>query len=52
MRPLRKILLVRTNPLKARTGTSPPLGCLHLAGAVREWLDPQWALPQMRYFGP
>jgi len=39
VKPLRKILLVRTNPLKARTGTSPPLGCLHLAGAVRHWLD-------------
>jgi len=41
VKPLRKILLVRTNPLRARTGTSPPLGCLYLASAVREWLDPK-----------
>ncbi len=41
MKPLRKILLVRTNPIRARTGTSPPLGCLYLASAVREWLDPK-----------
>ena len=41
MKPLKKILLVRTNPVKARTGTSPPLGCLYLASAVREWLDPK-----------
>jgi protease-4 len=21
-------------------------------GPLQEWLDPQWGLPQMRYFGP
>ncbi len=37
MKPLRRILLVRTNPWKPRTGASPPLGCLYLASAVRRW---------------
>ncbi len=41
MKPLSKILLVRTNPIRARSGTSPPLGCLYLASAVHEWLDPK-----------
>lgn len=41
MNPLRRILLVRTNPWKPRTGASPPLGLLYLASAVREWLDPR-----------
>jgi radical SAM superfamily enzyme YgiQ (UPF0313 family) len=41
VKPLKKILLVRTNPIRPRTGTGPPLGCLHLAGAVRQWLDPK-----------
>jgi len=40
MNPVRRLLLVRTNPWRPRTGDSPPLGCLHLASAVRKWLDP------------
>ncbi|MBW2534929.1 MAG: cobalamin-dependent protein, partial [Deltaproteobacteria bacterium] len=40
MRALSRLLLVRTNPWKPRTGPYPPLGCLHLASAVRAWLDP------------
>ena len=41
MNSLKKILLVRTNPIRPRTGTGPPLGCLYLASAVRKWLDPK-----------
>ena len=41
MRPLRKILLVKPNPRRPHGSCGPPLGCLYLASAVREWLDPK-----------
>jgi anaerobic magnesium-protoporphyrin IX monomethyl ester cyclase len=40
MIPLHKILFVRANPWKPRYGSSPPLGCMLLASAVRKWIDP------------
>lgn len=40
MNPARRILLVRPNPWRPRTGASPPLGCLYLASAARQW-DPR-----------
>jgi anaerobic magnesium-protoporphyrin IX monomethyl ester cyclase len=41
MRPLRRLLLVRTNPWRPRHGASPPLGLLMLASAARAWFDPR-----------
>jgi anaerobic magnesium-protoporphyrin IX monomethyl ester cyclase len=40
MRPLRRILFVRTNAWKPHYGSSHPLGCMLLASAVRKWIDP------------